>query len=82
MQRAELARRLGASPKTITNLYRRETPDGVNDVFLARMAVLLDMTEPELLVKWKEGLPEREGPPARDIAAAAPKKSKAKGGRK
>lgn len=72
IQRADLAAQLGISQSTITNLYAREVPDGVNDVTLAKLAALLGMTEPELMVKWKDGLPST---PAAPKPSAKPKQS-------
>lgn len=55
LERAELARKLGVSTKTVTNLLRRESPDGVSDVTISRLASLLEMDEPALLVAWRNG---------------------------
>jgi hypothetical protein len=74
IERAELAAKLQSSTSTVTNLYRRETPDGVSDVFLSRLADLLEMSEPDLMVKWKDGLPGR--------GASTPTKSAKKANRK
>jgi plasmid maintenance system antidote protein VapI len=77
IERASLARHLQCSAKTITNLYSRETPIGVTDVFVSRLADLLGMTEPELMVRWKDGLPTKE-----PRAAEASKKNTAKKSRR
>lgn len=57
LDRAEVAGKLECDPKTVTNLYKRSEPDGVSDVILSRLAVLLGMPEPELMIRWKDGLP-------------------------
>jgi hypothetical protein len=76
IDRTELRQKLQCSPKTITNLYRRQDPDGISDVFLSRLAFLLGLTEPELLTKWKDGLPPL--PEAAEPAGEQTKKTRAK----
>lgn len=65
IERPELAKRIGCSNSTITNLYRRADPEGVNDVYLSRLAQFLGMTEPELMTKWRDGLPPVDEKPAK-----------------
>lgn len=63
MDRAEVAGKLECDPKTVTNLYKRSEPDGVSDVILSRLAGLLGMPEPELMIRWKDGLPAPDAKP-------------------
>lgn len=55
--RSAAAKLLGISTKSVTNLYRRPEPDGISDVTIARLAKLLGMTEPDVMIAWQRGLP-------------------------
>lgn len=80
MDRSAAATALGISTGSITNIYRRAEPDGVNDVTLSRLAVLLEMTEPELMTAWRKGLPATAKPPSNGKTSKAEQSKK--GGKK
>lgn len=75
MTRPQLARAIGISTRTVTNIYRRESPEGIADVTISRLAVLLGMSEPELMTKYLDGLPDA-APVARPAPAPAKQKRK------
>jgi hypothetical protein len=59
MNKGELATQVGVDPKTITNIERRRTPEGTDDVTLARLAAVFELSEEALLTAWQEeGFPE------------------------
>jgi hypothetical protein len=58
MDRGELAKHLGVDKKSVTNLFRYDTPDRCSDLTIARLAQLFRMPEPELLKAYKAGLPD------------------------
>jgi hypothetical protein len=68
---------LGISARTVTNIYARETPDGIADTTLSKLAGYLELSEPELLAVWRDGVKDRPPVPA----PKPPKKPKSKGKR-
>jgi transcriptional regulator with XRE-family HTH domain len=60
----KLAELVGCSPKTITNIERKPTPDGINPTVLAGLARVFKMDESRLLEEWKtEPVPRIKLPP-------------------
>lgn len=59
LNKREFAKKLGVDPKTITNLERREVPDGTDDVTIARIAEAFGVPEPEIL-EWHKVWPPQQ----------------------